>query len=147
MISYWSLCDSKSPQVSRILLSILADLCYVVVWMVSICPLTSESSRPHANPLVTVPRTPFTFGIIVLFMFHSFFSSLATSCYLSFFSISFILIAKSINWQDLIFFFIITCSSRLDKFRWSVCISKFERSLCVSFSMTDSGLCIYHVFA
>ena len=29
---------------------------------------------------------------------------------------------------------------------WSVCILKSQRSLCISFSRTDSGLCIYHLF-
>ena len=31
--------------------------------------------------------------------------------------------------------------------RWSVCISKSHRSLCVSFYRTGSGLCIYHLLA
>ena len=30
--------------------------------------------------------------------------------------------------------------------RWSVCISKCQRSLCVSFSRRESGLCIYHLY-
>ena len=29
--------------------------------------------------------------------------------------------------------------------RWSVCVSKFHRSLCVSFSRTGPWLCIYHL--
>ena len=29
---------------------------------------------------------------------------------------------------------------------WSVCVSKSQRSLCVSFYWTDSGSCIYHFF-
>ena len=29
--------------------------------------------------------------------------------------------------------------------RWSVCMSKSHRSLCVSFSWTGAGLCIYHL--
>ena len=33
---HWSLIDSKSPQISRILLSILADFNNVVIWMFSI---------------------------------------------------------------------------------------------------------------
>ena len=32
MVFYWSLSDSKSPQFSRTLLSILADLSNAVVW-------------------------------------------------------------------------------------------------------------------
>ena len=73
MVFHWSLSDSKSPQVSRTLLSILAVLNNVVVWMVSTQLLISESSSPFNNPLVTVPKAPITIGIIVTFMFHSFF--------------------------------------------------------------------------
>ena len=89
MVSHWSLRDSKSPQVSRTLLSILADFNNAVVWMVSTCPLISKSSNPFINPLVTVQRAPITIGINVTFMFHSFFNSLARLRYLSFFSLFF----------------------------------------------------------
>ena len=89
MVFHWSLSDSKSPQVSRTLLSILAVLNNAVVWMVSTRPLTYKSSSPFSNPLVTVPNAPVTIGIIVTCMFHSFFSSVARSRYLSFFSHSF----------------------------------------------------------
>ena len=77
MLFHWSLSDSKSPQVSRTLLSILADHNNAVVWMVSTCPFISKSSSPFINPLVTVPRAPITIAINVTFMFHSFFNSLA----------------------------------------------------------------------
>ena len=73
MVFHWSLSDSKSPQVSRTLLSILALLNSAVVWMVSTRPPTSKSSSPFCNPLVTVPNAPITIGIIVTLMFHSFF--------------------------------------------------------------------------
>ena len=73
MVFHWSLSDSNSPQVSRTLLSILAVLNNVVVWMVSTRPPTSNSSSPFSNPLVTVPKASITIGIIVTFMFHSFF--------------------------------------------------------------------------
>ena len=89
MVFHWSLSDSKSPQVSRTLLSILAILNNAVIWMVSTCLPTSKSSSPFCNPLVTVPKAPITIGIIVTCMFHSFFNSLARSRYLSFFSHSF----------------------------------------------------------
>ena len=39
MVFHWSLSGNKSPQVSRTLLSILADLNNAVVWMVSTHPL------------------------------------------------------------------------------------------------------------
>ena len=71
MIFHWSLSDSKSPQVSRIFLSILAVLNNVVVWMVSTSPLTSKSSSPFSNPFVTIPNAPITIGIIVTCMFLS----------------------------------------------------------------------------
>ena len=41
---------------------------------------------------------------------------------------------------------LIIISSCLAEIRWSVFISKFNRSLYVSFSRTDSGLCIYYLF-
>ena len=65
--------DSKSPQASRTLPSILAVLNNVVVWMVSTRPPTSKSSSPFSNPLVIVPNASITIDIIVNFMFHSFF--------------------------------------------------------------------------
>ena len=43
--------DSKSLQVSRTLLSILADLDNAVIWMVSTCPLASKSSSSFTNSL------------------------------------------------------------------------------------------------
>ena len=86
MVSHWSLSDSKSPQVSRTRLNILAVLSNAVLWIVSTHPPTSKSSRPFNNPLVIVPKAPIT---IVTFMFHGFFNSLARSRYLSFFSLSF----------------------------------------------------------
>ena len=93
MVFHWSLSDIKSPQVSRTLLSILAVFNNVVVWMVSTLPLSSKSSSPFNNRLVTVPKAPIMMGIIVTFMFHGFFNFLERSWYLSFisFSIRFIL--------------------------------------------------------
>ena len=89
MVFHGSLSDSKSPQVFRTLLSILAVLNNVEVWMVSTHPPTSNSSSSFSNPLVTVPNAPITIGIIVTCMFHSFFNALERSRYLSFFSHSF----------------------------------------------------------
>ena len=120
--------------------------------MVSTLPPTSKSSSPFSNPFVIVPNTPITIGIIATFMFHSFFNSIARSRYLSFFSYSFIFIlwsagiAKSTILQVLFFLLIIIRSGLLDEIRWSVCMSLSHRSLCVSFSKTGVGLCIYHLF-
>ena len=138
MVFHWSLRDSKSPQVSRTRLSILAVLSNAVVWIVSTRPLTSKSCRPFNNPLVTVPTSPITIGTIVTFMFHSFFNSLARSRYLSFFSLSFRSIlwsagtAKSTILQIFFLLLIIMRSGFLAGVRWSVCTLKSHRNLCES---------------
>ena len=143
MIFHWNLSDSKSPQVSSILLSILAVLNNAVVWMVSTHPSTSKFYCPFNNPLVTVPKAPITIGIIVTFMFHSFFNFLARSRYLSFFSHSFSFIlwsagtAKSTISQILFFLWFIIRSGLLVEIKWSVRMSKPHRC-CV--------LCIYYLF-
>ena len=155
MVSHWSLSDSKSPQVPRTLLSTQADLSNAVVWMVFTRSLISKSSRPCTNPLVTLPSAPIPIGIIVTFMFNIFFfNSLAKSMYLSFFSLFFNFTLSSARTAKSTirqvfphFLLIITRSGCLAEIRWSVCISKFQRSLCVLFSRTESGLCIYHLFA
>ena len=130
MVFHWRLSDSKSPQVSRTLLSILAVFNNAVVWMVSTQPPTSKSSSPFSNPLVTVPKAPITIGFIVTFMFHSFFISLGRSRYLSFFSHSFSFIlwsAGTAKWTILLILFfllIIIRSSLLAEIRRScVCQS------------------------
>ena len=68
MVLHWSLSDSKSPQVSRTRLRILAVLSNAVVWIVSTSPPISKSSRPFNNPLVIVPNAPITIGTIVTFV-------------------------------------------------------------------------------
>ena len=152
MVFHWSLSDSKSPQVSKTRLSILAVLSNAVVWIVSTRPPTSKSSSPFNYPLVTVLNAPITIGTIVTFMLHSFFNSLARSRYLSFFSpsIRFILwsagTAKSTILQILFLLLIIMRSGLLAGIRWSVCMLKSHRSLCESFSRTGAGLCIYHLY-
>ena len=65
--------DSKSPQVSRTLLSMLVDLNNAIVCMVSTRPLIPKSSSAYMNTLVTVPSLPITIGITVTFWFDSFF--------------------------------------------------------------------------
>ena len=129
MVFHWSPSDSKSLQVSRTRLSILAVLSNALIWIVSTRLLTSKSSRPFNNPLVTVPNAPITIGTIVNFMFQSFFNSLARSRYLSFFSLSFRFIlwsagtAKSTILQILFLLLIIMRSGLLAGIRWFVGIS------------------------
>ena len=88
MVFHWSFCNRKSSQVSRTVLSILANLSNAVVWMVSTLPLISKSSCPFINPSVSVPRAPVIIGINIAFMFHSFFNSQPRSRYFTFFSLS-----------------------------------------------------------
>ena len=124
MVFHWRLNDSKSSQVSRTLLSILAIFNNAVVWIVPTRPPTSKSSRPFNTPFITVQKSPITIGIIVSFMFHSFFNSLARSRYLSLFSHSFSFIlwsagtAKSTILQ--IFFFVVVVVVVVDYYKvWS----------------------------
>ena len=73
MVFHWSSSNCKSPQVSRTLLSILAVHNNTAVWVVFTRPPTSKSSSPFNSPLGNVPNAPITIGIIVTFIFHSFF--------------------------------------------------------------------------
>ena len=85
MVFHWSLINSKSPQVSRTLHSILAVLNNAVVWIVSTRPPTTKFN----NPLVTASKASILIGTIVTFMFRSFSNSLARSRYWSVSSIFF----------------------------------------------------------
>ena len=144
MFFHSSLSDRKSPQVSRTLLSILAVLNDIAVWVVSTHP---QLPSPLNNPLVNVPNAPITIDIIVTFLFHSFlficlffvlfcfFNSLARSRYLSFFSYFFYKFysvvhrdCKVHNFASSLFLLIIIRSGRLAEIRWSVCMSKSQRS-------------------
>ena len=64
IIFHRSLSDSNSPQISRTLLSIQADLNNAVVCMVSTRPPISKCSSFSTKPLVTVPSTPITIGMV-----------------------------------------------------------------------------------
>ena len=52
MFFRWSLSNSKSPQVSKILLNNLANPNNIVVWIAPIRSLISNSSIPLSKPLV-----------------------------------------------------------------------------------------------
>ena len=153
MVFHWSLSESKSPQVSRTLLSILTVLINVVVWMVSTLPLISESSNSFYNRLVTVPKIPIIIGIIVTLMFHSFFFQFPKKVevlILLFIFFQFYSVvsrdSKLHNFASSLFLLIIIRSAHLAEVRWSVCMSKSHTSLCKSFSRTNAGLSIYHLF-
>ena len=151
---HWGLSDSKSPQVSRTLFSILAVLNNIVVWTISTSPLISKSSSLFKQSFGDCIKStnhhwyncyfhvPQFFGfpsnvlvLILLFTFFQFYSVVSwDSKVLQFFKFSFFSLL------------IIIRSSLLAEIRWSVCISKSQRSLCVSFSRTGAGLSIYHLF-
>ena len=72
MVSHWSLSDRKCPQISRTLFSILANFDKAIIWMVSTCPLISQSSNPFIKPFWIVLSAPITIGMTVTFIFNSF---------------------------------------------------------------------------
>ena len=141
MASHWSSNDSSSPQVSKTLLSILANLNIDVVWMVSVRPLISKSASSFTIPLVAEPRAPITIGITVTFMFYRFSCKFQVLIFLFFFFFNFTSwsagTAKTTIQLVLCFLLTITGSGRL---------SEIKRTVCFSFSWTDSGLYIYHIF-
>ena len=159
MVFHWSLSSSKSPQDSRTLLSILIVLNNAVVGMVSTRPPTSKSSSLFNNPLVTVPNAPITIAIIVTFTFQNcfFFSQFPSKVEVLILLFTFFQFYCGPPGQQnpqfckfsFFFFFcwlLITIrSGLLADIRWSVYMSKSHWSLCVSFSWTDAGLCIYHL--
>ena len=124
--------------------------------MVSTRPPTSKSSSPFNNPLVTVTKSPITISIIVTFMLHSlFFFSFhwqgPSNGILLFTLLQFYFVisrdSEVHNFCKFSFLLLIILrSGHLAEIRWSVCMSKSHRSLCVSFSRKGAGLCIYHLF-
>ena len=151
MVFHLGLSDSKSPQVYWTLLSILAVLINAVVWMVSTRLPASKSSSPFNNPLVTLPKStnhncrlhvplffqfPSRAVVIILLFTFSHFSFIQWSAGR----------ANSTILQIFFFLLIIFRFGLLAEIWRSVCMSKSHRSLCVSFSRTDAGLCIHHLF-
>ena len=86
--------------------------------------------RLFNSPLVTVLNAPITIGIIVTFMFNSFFNSLKTFFHFYF------LVSKVYYFASSHFFLVTIRSGSLAEIRWSVCMSTSYRNLCVSFSRT-----------
>ena len=99
------------------------------------------------------PPVPLVIGIIVSCMFHNFFQipSKVEVLILLFSFFQFYSVVGRDSKVDnfaisLFFLLIIFRSGLLAEIMWSVCMSKSHRSLCVSFSRADAGLCIYHLF-
>ena len=70
MFFHWTMNDSKSLQVSGIILS---DFNSAVVQMDSILPLISSYPYLFTKPLGTAPKFPVARDVTVTLMFHSFF--------------------------------------------------------------------------
>ena len=148
--------ESKSLQISRILLSILRDLGNAIVYMVSARPPISNSSRPFIKLLGIVLSRLITIDIIVTFMFRNFFSSLARSRYLSLFSLSFIFtlwtaVTAKFTFQHVLFFVDYHKVGWSGRVVWSglgnLFVSQNPREFYASYSLgTNSGLRIYHLF-
>ena len=85
---------SESPQVSKTMFSIFADLNSAVVYMVSILPLIFYSPSPLSNSLETVSNVPTTIGYSQLF------SSLARSKYLFIFRLFLFSLCGQPEWQN-----------------------------------------------
>ena len=68
----WSLSDSKSPQISGTLRSILADFSSAVVWVVSILLIFSSSPNFFYMFLGIVQSALIAMGITVTFWFFNF---------------------------------------------------------------------------
>ena len=140
MIFHWILSYSKSPQVSRTLLSIHADLNHVVIWTDSTRPLISKASSPCTNHLVTVTSVLITIHIPVTFIFHSFFSVLVQGLgtYLSFCFPSVLSCGQPDGKLQYstgsILFYLLSLGLVVCRDRWSLCFSKSQRNLCILFS-------------
>ena len=115
-------------------------------------PLISMPTSPSNNPLVIVPKAPITIGIIVTFMFHSFFFQFPSKIEVLIFLFTFfsVLFLGQPGQQrphlcKLSFLLSNIRSGLLAEIRWSICMSKSHRSLCHS-PKTDARWCIYHLF-
>ena len=155
MVSHTSFSDSKSPQLSRTLLSILVDLNNAVVWMFSTRPHSSKSSSLCTNSLLKLPRATIPIGHFHVPQFFQSSSNVQVLIpLLAFFKFSSVVDRdnKVHNSASSLFFFLffflltVTRSGRLAEIRGSVCSPKSPTMLWISFSRTDYGFYIYHLF-
>ena len=140
VVVHWNQRNSKSLQVSRNLLSIFSIfkmLWSEWSWFFLLFPISLISSQ----------SAPTTIGIAINLIFHSFFvpwqdSSICVSFHFLFIYTVVHRDSKSTRWWDLFF----VCANNMFGFLagmwWSVCNSKSQRILCVSYSETNFSWCI-----
>ena len=135
MVFHWNLSDSKSPRVSRTPLSILA-----IVGMVSVPPSISTPLVPLLILWRSLQVHQLQLVLQSLSWSFAFFSSLSRSVYLSLFLFSLIFNLWSTGTAkfSFSFFFFITITRSSIRYL-------YLKILCVSFSRSDSGLCIYYL--
>ena len=121
--------------------------------MVTTCRLISKSSCPFTNHLGIVPSSLTTNSINVNFMFHNFYFPSKVYIFVSVFAFFLFLFCGLLVRRSSLFgrFFLFFCwiSLGLVIFFEIMCfvrILKSQRTLYVSFAMTDFGFCIYHSF-
>ena len=134
----------KSTQLSRTLLSILADLNDAIVWMVSILPLISNSSSSFSTPL-----GPFQLHHNSYHR-HShvsqfFFSSLVRSKYFRFLLFSLPGPHEQQNLRDGKLFFFLSIETSSGRDQAIILHLRFPETLWVSFARIGSGLCRCHL--
>ena len=145
MVFHWNLSESKFPQASRTLLSILVVLSNVVVWMVSTRPPNYKSSSPSTK---SINHDWYTRHFHVRKFFQFFSKVLVLMLLFTFFQFYSVVRwdSKVYNFESSLFLLIIIMSGILAKIMWSVCMLKSHRSLYLSFFRTAARLCIYHLF-
>ena len=129
----WSLL--KSPGFFSVFWPILTMLC-----LDDLPQLISKSPIRCTCPLVTVPSAPIKISITVTFILHGFYSSLATSLYLSLFSFSFRFLSDKSEWKiplfSMFFFFFFFFWISLGLFVWwrlnYPFVSQNSKELCAS---------------
>ena len=126
-----------SSSLQDFFLNILVVLNNAVVWMVPTRPSNTKLFSSFNNTILTVTKAPITIGMIVTFMFYSFFfqfpcKSRYLSC-CSLFSALFCGQPRQENPQCCKFsFLLIILNSRLlAEIRWSICMPKSHRCLCI----------------
>ena len=77
MVFHWSLSDSRSIQIFRIVLCNMANINNALVCIVFIRPLISTSFSHFMNLLGTVPRAPILLLLLLLLLPLEFFTSAA----------------------------------------------------------------------